>query len=229
MAFSQSNTAYYHQPDIPGLIEKVSGQQSLVVYAGAGVSVDRTGLSWEGLVNRLLKSYMEEHEPDDQGETCTAIMTANTTLQAASIVSQKYARQAGEEEYRGEIIRQLRRLLYVTRLWQRGELITALVRLGGTFFAKGRNFSIVTTNYDEFIQREAASLTQAGSTRLDLVTSVVAHSVHVSEFDVSEHTKPYQVVHLHGYIPNAVDDGTQDIVLSELDYIRAQRFSTFAL
>jgi hypothetical protein len=228
MPFSRSEPPFFYQSDLPGVIERLASQEALVVYAGAGVSIDRTGLSWAGLVNSLLKPYMENYESDSDGRKRAAIMDTNTPLQAASIVCEKYAQHSGDE-WRAEIVAQLRTLLYVTTTWQRGELISAIVRLAAAFFGLGRNVYIVTTNYDEFMQREAESLVQANSINLELTTSVVDHNLQDKVADVREHTRPYQVVHVHGHVPKSSSNGTQDIILSELDYIRSQPLSSLIL
>lgn len=223
MPFSRSTPPFFYQPDVSGMIDRVAQQDSLVVYAGAGVSIDRTGLSWAGLVNSLLKPHMEDYEGDTDGTKRAAIMHANTPVQAASVVSQKYAGHSGDE-WRSEIVAHLRTLLYVTRTWQRGELISAIVRLAAAFYAQQKDLYIVTTNYDEFVQREAESQVLSKAIELNLATSVVDHTRQNEDF--SAHTVPYQVVHLHGHVPKGASNGSQDIILSETDYLRSQPLSS---
>ncbi|HEY3753613.1 MAG TPA: SIR2 family protein [Pseudonocardiaceae bacterium] len=223
MPFSRSTQPFFYQSGVSETVERLASQDSLVIYAGAGVSIDRTGLSWAGLVDALLKPHMEQYDDDRDGLQRAAIMHANTPVQAASVVSEKYAAHSGEE-WRAEVVDRLRTLLYVTRYWQRGELISAIVRLAAAFSALDRKFYIVTTNYDEFVQREVEKLVQSNGIELNLATSVVDHSRQDEDF--LAHTAPYQVVHLHGHVPKSGSNGSQDIILSETDYMRSQPLSS---
>lgn len=105
MPFSRSPTSYFDRNTVHSLIQDIADQQSLVVYAGAGVSIDRTGLSWRELINRLMK----EHVVDDAIRQ--SIMNTYLPLEAASIVCQMYADQR-QARPMAQILHQLRSMLY---------------------------------------------------------------------------------------------------------------------
>jgi hypothetical protein len=228
MTFSRSPIPFFNQRGVSDVIEAIASQDSLVIYAGAGVSIDKTGLTWAGLGDSLLKSHMEQFEDDLDGSLRAAIMHVNNPLQAASIVLQKFEMQSGAEA-RSKLATMLRMLFYVARAWQpRSALISAIVQLTAAFSMQGKDVYIVTTNYDEFIQREAELQVQAGVVNLNLATSVVDYTW--QREGVGGEISPYHVIHLHGLVSKGIFSGmASDLVLSETDYFRSERVTSAVL
>ena len=70
----------------------------------------------------------------------------------------------------------------------------------------------------------AVAVAEIHAIELELATSVLDHSRQDEDF--SAHTAPYRVVPLHGHVPKSGSNGSQDIILSETDYMRSQPLSS---
>ncbi|MCP2242705.1 SIR2 family protein [Lentzea aerocolonigenes] len=217
MSFARSADPFFSDSDTYTLIEHIANQRSLVIYAGAGVTIDRTGQSWPALVEKLLRKHK------DSDEVCRAIMATNTPLQAGSIVSQLYLNRS--DGWRTELGNDIRGCLYEGRAWRQGSLATAAVRLAAALADHGREYCVVTTNYDDFIEQEVRVLAEDRARRglppIELRTSVVEPQDAHPDFEIVDHVEPGQILHLHGYVPNRTGEAT-DVVLSEKDYMASQ-------
>ncbi|MFD4668731.1 SIR2 family protein [Lentzea sp. NPDC058450] len=224
MTFSRSADPFFSDPETYTLIERVADQRSLVIYAGAGVTIDRTGLSWPALVQKLLRKHK------DSDEACRAIMATNTPLQAGSIVSQLYSNRS--DGWQGELGNDIRGFLYEGRAWRQGALATAVVKLAAVLADHGKRCCVVTTNYDEFIEEEAGVLAQnrrrRGLPPVELRTSVIEPTDPHPDFEIAAHVEPGQILHLHGFVPNRAGEAT-NVVLSEQDYLASQARSSAVL
>ncbi|MEU6154474.1 SIR2 family protein [Actinosynnema sp. NPDC047251] len=206
------------------MIDRVAARQSLVIYAGAGVTIDRTGLSWPALVENLLSRQKSPAVAD-------AIMKTNTPLQAASVVAKLYAdRSVGWETV---LVNDIRTLLYGGRAWQQGELARAVVSLAAELVDNGKEFFLTTTNYDEFIQQEVDLLNLGrrvvGLPPVEARVSVIEERDAALGFEVADHTRPGQILHLHGHVPNGGGRQRATVVLSERDYMVAYDRSSAVL
>lgn len=56
MSFARSAEPLFGDSDTYPLIEHIANQRSLVIYASAGVTIDRTGMSWPDVVEKLLRA-----------------------------------------------------------------------------------------------------------------------------------------------------------------------------
>jgi len=222
--FSRSSRRFFDDDDLHDVIERVAAEPSLVIYVGAGVTIDRTGLSWPALVAKLL----EEHKPPAVAD---AIMKTNTPLQAASIAAQLYADRS--DEWETELVNDIRSLLYGGRGWQQGELARAVVSLAAELVDRGKDYHLATTNYDEFIQQEMELLNQGrddlGVPRVVAPVSVIETRTANPGFHLPDHTRPGQILHLHGYVPNGGGTRRATVVLSERDYMVAYERSSAVL
>ncbi|MDX3659409.1 SIR2 family protein [Streptomyces sp. ID05-26A] len=224
MHFSRSSKRFFDDDGLHDVIDNVAAQRSLVIYAGAGVTIDRTGLSWPALVEKLLGKRKPLPVAD-------AIMKTNTPLQAASIASQLYAdRSTGWETH---LVNEIRALLYEGRDWQQGGLARAVVSLAAELVDHGKTFHLATTNYDEFIQQEMELLNlgrkDLGASRVDVPVSVIETRHANPDFHLPDHTRPGQILHLHGYVPKEGGAQHATVVLSERDYMVAYKRSSAVL
>jgi hypothetical protein len=229
VSFSRSDRPYFSQSEVHQIIQRIASQKSVVIYAGAGVSIDRTGVSWRELVNRLL----EDHVPDRA--TRRAIMETYTPLEAASIACQMYSDMHGAAWMR-KVINKLRTLLYSEKTWQRGNLVTTIVELAAVFAERGINVQIVTTNYDSFLEGELQilNLARVGMAKPEIFfESVLVHhgkGPHADpESEKLKYLRPTEVIlHLHGYVPED-NSGEAPVILSEVDTIDSQTLTSAIL
>ncbi|HEX4705788.1 MAG TPA: SIR2 family protein [Pseudonocardiaceae bacterium] len=229
MPFSRSDKAYFYQRDVHQLIQHIAGQKSVVIYAGAGVSIDRTGVSWGELVTRLL----EEQVPDSAVRR--AVMDTYTPLEAASIVCQLHTDMYADKWMR-VVVNKLRSLLYAEKSWQRGSLVATIIELAAAFVAKGVDVQIVTTNYDSFLEEEVKILNLAREAKsipeLPFEPLLVQHGNNAGalldpEQEKLQYIRTNTILHLHGYVPES--GGETPVILSEVATIESQVLSSAIL
>ncbi|WP_146077416.1 SIR2 family protein [Rathayibacter rathayi] len=126
----------------------------IVIYAGAGVTIDRSGLGWGQLVHGLLANYITSPEQRDR------LLRGMAPQEAASVAAQLYL-DDHHGDYRDRLTDQLRVLLYNTGQWQKGDLALNIARLALALNRKAirenrRNSGavVVTPNYDSYIFEE---------------------------------------------------------------------------
>ena len=64
----------HNEADLRDLWYEVNDSKSIVIYCGAGVTADRTGVGWLGLINRVADKLMEcsDSKLIKNLETCSA-------------------------------------------------------------------------------------------------------------------------------------------------------------
>ncbi|MEV6242477.1 hypothetical protein [Lentzea sp. NPDC051838] len=67
MSFARSAEPLFGDSDTYPLIEHIANQRSLVIYASAGVTIDRTGMSWLDMVEKLLREHKDNADGPDFG------------------------------------------------------------------------------------------------------------------------------------------------------------------
>jgi len=212
-------------------IEDIAGQKRVIIYAGSGVSIDKTGLNWP----RLVESLMEHRLGDLELQTFSP-------LESASIVKQVLLKEYGEDRINGKLADELRRLLYPSQMWRQAELPHAVMRLIAELHNQGRDYHVFTTNYDDFLERQKvildAQLLENQGSALALESVALDYSVDISEKDhllreVARYTScdPSRrlLVHLHGYVPQDPAAPATFVTFSEVDYARSYRLSAEVL
>lgn len=114
--------------------------------------MDRTGLEWNDLVLSVFNESDEAQNLDLIEFSAVRALLENLSIdpkKKASVVCQAAAVQ-DETAYLGPI---LERLLYAENGWQEGYILRNLARLSLGFALVGRKVRIVTTNYDDYIER----------------------------------------------------------------------------
>lgn len=86
----------FHRQSIKNTIVQIAANGHLVVYAGAGVTIDRSSLGWNELVSGLLENYIK---PEDQRRE---LLSKLTGLQGASAAAQMY-RDDHKAEFRDRL------------------------------------------------------------------------------------------------------------------------------
>ncbi len=212
-------------------IEDIAAQERVIIYAGSGVSIDKTGLSWPKLVESLMEHRLGGLE-----------LRTFSPLESASIVKQLLLKEYGEERINGKLADELRRLLYPSQMWRQAQLPHAVMRLIAELHNQDRDYHVFTTNYDDFLERQkvildAQSMEKQGSA-LALESVALDYSVDISEKEhllreVARYTScdpaSRLLVHLHGYVPQDFAAPATFVTFSEVDYARSYRLSAEVL
>lgn len=231
---ANGDAPYFEHAETVDYIEALADQESLLVYAGAGVSIDRTNVRWEDLIRGLMKDRVDTAELRKRLER-------ESPLQSASIVKQLYIEShKGEAATEDAIAEAVRQLLYADLAYQlrRAGIAQSVARLIAEMNRKGLELPVVTTNYDDCLQQEISLLNDKdGDTPIQIETHVPNLSLGEIDAEVGKiltasatgaNGISNKIVHLHGYLPRARPGGEDItwIVLSELDYAKAYPVSS---
>jgi NAD-dependent SIR2 family protein deacetylase len=224
------NGPYLERADTIEHIEQIAAQDRIIIYAGSGVSIDKTGMNWPTLVQSLM-----DRVGDPELQTFSP-------LESASIVKQLLLKEYGDERINGKLADELRRLLYPSQMWRQAELPHAVMRLIAELHNQGRDYHVFTTNYDDFLERQKVLLDaqsrekQGGALALESVA--LDYNVDIRDrADLCEQVEKYTscepdrrlLVHLHGYVPQDPADRATFVTFSEVDYARSYRLSAEVL
>ncbi|PPF20863.1 hypothetical protein C5B95_07315 [Rathayibacter sp. AY1A7] len=138
-----------------------------MIYAGAGVTIDRSSIGWRQLISGLMETFVPTEESRNK------VFEAASDLQAASTAVRLYQNAHGDD-YRDRLTDRLRVTLYNSEDWRVGSLATNLVNL--MFALNQRQIDesglnapgscIVTPNYDDYIWSEVETISKASRPRL---------------------------------------------------------------
>lgn len=210
--------------------------ERLLIYGGAGVTIDRSGLGWKAMVDGLLSQYVQDRQTRDD------IFSANSVLETASLAIEYFRKDYGDEHFRDRIADRLRLMLYVPGDWQAGILADSVASLCASVASSKRGFVLATPNYDDYLVE--ALMARIGS--IDVTTStsgnndaVVAPRLAKSAgwMRSRQNTQDLfdsatSIVQLHGLIPRnrTINEGrVLTPVIGELDYINSEPYTYRAL
>jgi hypothetical protein len=224
--FDRSDTAFFHADQTKKAIADLASTNSLVIYCGAGVTIDRTGLTWSKLIAGLLHPDIdkpEERAKYPAPEEIRVLEEKLNPLELASIVHEiRIAGSRSRATSLNALIRRMETLLYTDNGWQRGILARNVIRLAVHSMQLGKKAVIVTSNYDTYLEaefreycdklRKFARKGKKPAPRLPKLVPITLGDTHrVGDREAIE------IVYLHGRVP---DGGrhTGKLILCERDY-----------
>jgi hypothetical protein len=249
---SPEHPPFFHQLETRAVIGDVATQPSLAVFAGAGVTIDKSGLDWAGLVDGLLETHIKDERVRRQ------LLTSLGPARAASVTAELFKDLHGDN-YRDRMTDVLRVHLYAHGSWQEGRLARNLARLlcVWNYPALGSDTPdfrslLVTPNYDDYILREMKSALDVMARESGLTTIVqpVVQPVFSTDVDplakATNRPKPkakatvvqslpeggqVPCIYLHGYIPREAfsTSGSRYPVVSEEDYFLTEGWNAKCL
>lgn len=207
------------------------GDERLVIYCGAGVTIDRSNLGWRDLVSGLLTPYIPAHQARDD------IFRTHGVLEAASLAVEYYAKDYGKDQYIDRLVDRLRLMLYVPGDWQAGILADAVARLSLAYHDSRSGCVVATPNYDTYLieamRKVFARVDVKYTTTKDFLRC--QHGEVELEGWVKKSKKVDQLfsrgsvcIQLHGVVPHneTIEEGrSRSPVIGELDYIRSEKFT----
>ena len=162
----------HDEADLRDLWYEVNDSKSIVIYCGAGVTADRTGVGWLGLINRVADKLMEcpDSKLIKKLETCFDNDKDDEKLQSARKAVKEYlndediplevkatmveALAKNENKENNDAIQKVfAEALYRDSGWHRGRTLQKLVDFIVISACMGKSISIITTNYDTYIER----------------------------------------------------------------------------
>lgn len=122
---------------------------SLVIYCGAGVTIDRTGVSWNTLVTEVarqtLRSYDERSNTNFDQECAKFFRSEDFSAEQKATV----ATAGADQHVTAKVIADT---LYRRSGYRQGRLLDKITQLAVTLAFFGKKIYLVTTNYDTYIE-----------------------------------------------------------------------------
>lgn len=161
----------HDEADLRDLWYEVNDSKSIVIYCGAGVTADRTGVGWLGLIERVADKLMEcsDSRLIKNLETCFDNDKDDKKFQSARKAVKEYlndedvplevkativeALAKNEKNNNDAIQKVFAEALYRDSGWHRGRTLQKLVDFIVISACMGKSISIITTNYDTYIER----------------------------------------------------------------------------
>lgn len=217
-------------------IDTISAADDIVVYCGAGVSIDRTGLSWPMMIDGVFKEAKNRDRPHRERDHKALGLILNDIQdepQRASIISEFFT-EGRPVSARDFLTPKLQQLLYEDNGWSEGLLLRHLVRLAINGVLRVQSLTILTTNYDTYIEEEfeelytrlLRSVDETGGSQSvpgleicvpdDDPTTSAWHSRVAFEPHRTDAT--VRLVYLHGRVPRAGSASEGTIVFDERSY-----------
>jgi hypothetical protein len=220
--WGRSHEPFFHQPQTTSLIEQVAGAGRLVIYVGAGVTITESGHSWSSLVEVLFARLDANPGPR------AAIAETFDLPKRASIVNEYFQRT--EKAAAPQVVANLlRNALYQNAHWHGGDYTAAIAQLCKEKLALGQRVTIVTTNYDQYLEkafRDASGDTATAERVRSLVLPLDGAVDGDAMSRLDEAGDSLSVVHLHGVVLEQYTAGVrEDVVLDEADYLRTEAAS----
>ena len=227
----KSETQFFHDADVHEWLTALASATSITIFAGAGLTIDRTNLGWRDLVRKVLakQELSEKGYIDPAGADLVADHLA--PVESATIAEHYFGMlfddsEEGSEEGRSALMLALQGELYPGSYWRAGNLTRNVLVAAIDLASARKDVRIVTTNYETHLEDQyQALIDEAGGAAYDTFPRLRVQVMH----DVLRHLGPtkslapeIELTYLHGRVPNR-GDIRGDVALSEHDYYRLRR------
>lgn len=230
MSYWRSETAFFHSDETKRAIVRLAQCDRLVIFCGAGVTIDRTGLSWGDLITQLFQTTEKGQSSHDPTTAELEILRKELTpLQLASVLAERtIEHHATEKEARASLVPKLQQALYKGTGWQCGALVSNIIRLCFGLVQLEKKVSIITSNYDTYLEQEydhyrnalnsnSALKKQAQVDIAGLIARTAGMKRKYRNIRASGDAEQIELVYLHGRVPQSGSLGGR-LALSENDY-----------
>lgn len=225
---SQSD-AFFHRRTTHQWIRDLSIATDTTIYAGLGATIDRTGLTWAGLLDAMMARYVPE-------DSTRSAIESHYTLEQQATVLDGYRSQrlhSGKdpvktEKQRIKLLRdEIRDVLYGPHENMQGKLAQSIVELTFQIASAGKSVAIVTPNYDQYLHVDLQAATDLAGKLAKSAKGVFVPKVSFYAVDdpssppmPNDWTEPGQihVVYVHGYVAKDSSEDRGVPVVSEGDY-----------
>jgi hypothetical protein len=245
-SFRRSEQEFFHQQLTRDAILQLAASSSLVIYCGAGVTIDRTGYGWAPLIASVFAPDASSHEGHPTQMEISAMERHEDPVRLASILMQ-YAldQEPSGASLKAHLTPLLQNRLYKSDTWRNGQLAGNICTLAASSaVVSGRPVEVITTNFDAHLEesferqvnRWTAKIAPELSRNNDLAASDLVPRLKVWVND--EDNNPERLTrtalnesrsdeaevnlhYLHGRVPRT---GAADghLVISEVDYAKSR-------
>lgn len=192
-------------------IKRAYKRQDLVLFLGAGISMDAGIPLWSGLVKKLLIHMINEKTSDaklSESEQKTLNELAFNNTEDSPLTQMRYIRSAFSDE---EYYRLVHAVLYEKSINVNTDLLNAITKICIPHRAYNGIKSVITYNFDDVVEKK-------------FEYEGVEYNPVYTENDMSSLDK-LNVYHVHGYLPSNIDfaDNNINLIFSEEDYHKIYR------
>lgn len=158
----RSSTPFFETTSAAGAINQVAAcRDPLLIYCGAGVTIDRTGHSWAALIRSCFPGHHSKNYPRGprRDEIARAPAIAPEQLASSLIHTLREIAKGSKQSLQDTLRERMRRSLYGNKAtWQAGELSSNIVQLAFFRSIADQPTTILTTNYDDHIEQRYREL-----------------------------------------------------------------------
>ena len=145
---------FFLQQSTLDALDAIVGSEKLVIYCGAGVTVDQTGVSWTELIQQVfgvaVGAKTGRSTKYKSVEFLLSVM--DDPRQVASIVTEAFRTdRVIENDF---LKTALLHILYTKSTWSTGQILRNVAQFAINASIVGRDVTIITTNYDAYIEKE---------------------------------------------------------------------------
>jgi hypothetical protein len=146
---------FFRQQATLDALNSLVSTDKLVIYCGAGVTIDQTGVSWSQLVGQVFRVSLGAVK-DKKNVKFKSVEYLLSVLddprQSASIVAEAF--RTGSVAENDWLKAALLQILYTKSSWSTGQILRNVARYAIMAAMFGRDVTIITTNYDAYIEDE---------------------------------------------------------------------------
>lgn len=215
---NRSAKPFFNKGKTYQVIADIAASSRLLVYVGSGVTIDESGMQWTMLISTLARPVGLS---DDM---ITRLSRSMSAVQLASVVAERY-KERYPTNWELQVINQLRMGLYPESRWRRGRFTSSLVLMIAAAARSGSDVLVVTTNYDEHLER-AVKFVQGilqDPTIPEFAVGIVGEQATTDEDleALPSDAGTVSLIHIHGFVPET-SSGDDFVVFSEEDYAASE-------
>lgn len=154
---------FFEDHFVKEIIDKIPAAHNVYFYCGAGVSLDRTGLSWKGLIDKLFQVFLQRNGvgSNEHRAALSYVVKNNPEKDQAPTLFEQFFEELTPDMDIGDLVKRstdelrqkLPEMLY-TKTWSEGRLLHNLLVLAIQVASEGREVALVTTNYDNYLEHK---------------------------------------------------------------------------
>lgn len=226
MRSTSGDTAFFHDQAVHRAIDRLASVKSVLIFAGAGVTIDKTGMSWGRLMEQVIstKETLTERHHLRQGDG-RFVAEHLAPIELASIASRYYRKlDSNDADTRSSLRAKIVDLLYRGDEWQSGTLARNLVRLATAWTDHRVEVSIATTNYDIYLEQEfekQKGLREGLVLGYEAFPSVSVYAIDEFVRDIEGGARSsgnVKLVYLHGRLARGGEVAVGQTAITESDY-----------
>ncbi|GAB3990697.1 SIR2 family protein [Nocardioides marmoraquaticus] len=136
-------------------IQEIAAQPHVAFFAGAGVTIDRSGLTWSALIEALLRPHVSNSEAVEEFLRSEGPLFAASAAHFLQDQASDISESSANIDTRQRMVDQLRVSLYSPATWRTGDLAPSIADAAFAWSLAGktgeRTSCVVTTNYDDYV------------------------------------------------------------------------------